>query len=155
MVTHYIEPENRFYRQLPQVRFWQFLIGWCIFFSYTNLQRIATAHILVLLAMLQFVLLDRDLNLSDPIMTIAFGLLLMTHGKITIIKPLNHLIYALAGSSLFIFLTHRQFFELTHYVITTNNTLERIVAFLIAIIGGYLLWMTWELVTKGWRKNRS
>jgi amino acid adenylation domain-containing protein len=143
------EPEHGKHRQLPHVRFWQFAIGWCIFYSDTHFRRITTAHLLVLIAGTQFILMDRGLGLEDPILTIVLGLLLLTQFKITVIKPFNYLIYALASSSLFIFLSHRQFFALVDSIISIDKELKGVIAFLVALLGGYLLWLFWEKITKG------
>jgi len=148
MTSPLFEPEHGNHRQLPQVRFWQFVIGWCIFFSHSYLKRILTAHLLVLIAGIQFFMMDRSLGLEDPLVTVILAMLLIARIKITVIKPLNHIIYALAGSSLFIFLSHRQFFALVHYIGITNTTVEKIIAFIVALVGGYLLWEGWEFMTK-------
>lgn len=153
LLSPLFEPEHGKHRQLPQVRFWQFLIGWCIFFANTTLRRITIAHLLILISLLQFALLDRDLGLADPLVTVFFGMLLMITTKISIIRPLHHIVYALAGASLFIFLSHRSFFAVTNELLSLSKSLESIISVPVALAGGYLLWLVWESLSKKLWKN--
>jgi hypothetical protein len=153
--SSYFKPEHGKNRQLPQVKLWQFVIGWCIFFADTNFRRILSGHLLIIIAGIQFVLVDRSLGLEDPMVTIGMAMLLVGKIKITVIKPLNHIIYALAGASLFIFLSHRQFFVFVQDNLTMHKQDEGIISVIVALVGGYVLWMIWEFISDKVRHSSS
>lgn len=109
-VSPAVELSNIEYRKLPTVRLWQFVAGWCIYFASSKTEKIAIAHLLILISGIQFVLMDRSLGIDDPFIMVALGILLLTHEKVSVVRPLHKILYGLAGASLFIFLTHRMIF---------------------------------------------
>jgi amino acid adenylation domain-containing protein len=138
-------PDGRNY-QLSYYRLWQFAMGWCIYFSTTNLRRAGIAYALVAIGILDYLLVSHKLGPEFAIVSVVLGLILLIVPQVPVIRPLQHVVYALAGSSLFIYLVHFPLSLALHSLGVKNMPYVFLVSGLVA---GYLLWRFWEFV---WRQ---
>jgi amino acid adenylation domain-containing protein len=140
--------------QVPWFRFWLFAIGWCIFFSDTKLRRVVIAYALCGLAAVDFFLVDYTLfginfSIHHALVSIAAGFILLFVPKITLIRPLQHLSYAMAGASLFILLTHMELLKISSEAGFGGMIAMNVIA---SLTCGYLCWRGWDFLTR--RFNR-
>jgi len=134
-------------RRLPSIPIWYFIIGWGIYFADTTLKRVAIGHILGLFSLLYFFIFFRQGGtLAIPLLVFMSGVLLLSHSKITVIKPLNQLLNYLASSSLFIYLVHIPILKTVPQIISIHDTVDNILAVFISLVAGYTLWKIWNLI---------
>jgi amino acid adenylation domain-containing protein len=156
LILHRFVSDVWYLHQLPVVPLWYFMIGWCIYFSDTSFKRVAIGHVLGIFVLIYFFLLYRDvLSLAQPMLIFVCGVLLLSQSKIKLIKPLNQFCFALASSSLFVYLVHKAILLTVPKMLSIHDTADKFVAIGVSLIIGYIFWKTWEfLVHKIKRKNR-
>ncbi len=139
-----IAPDNLKLQQLPTVRLWQFVLGWCLFFAHSRYEKILLAHFLCALCLLEFLFVHPDKGLDSAVVPIFIGIILLTYDRMIVIKPINQLVYNVAAASLFIFLSHRQFFSLLDRMGIEVWTLKMVAG----LLGGYVMWWLWEFFVR-------
>lgn len=127
----------------PQFRLWQFAIGWCIYFSDTPLRRTLSTYALCFFVVYGYWLVQWRLGAGYAVVTAASGFVLLHAPRITLVKPLHHLAYALAGASLYIYLLQVPVLVVLALVGVSGEQMP--VVFVIAtLVIGYLFWRGWE-----------
>ena len=132
---------------LPQFRLWQFAIGWCIYFSDTPLRRIIATYALCVFVVFEYWLVELSVGVgvAYAVVTGALGLILLHVPRIFLVKPLQHLAYALAGASLFIYLLHLPIALSIAYLGFSVKEMPALHVFG-SLAVGYLFWRGWEFL---------
>jgi len=150
--------------QLPQFRLWQFAFGWCVCFGTTHARRAGLAYALVAVGVLDHLMLKHSGGPDWAVVTVLLGLILLYVPKIPVIRPLHHLMYALAGASLYIYLVH---IPLRMYLKSQGLVHQPYLYLAVGLLGGFLLWRAWEFVWRqigrlpfariaaGWESNKE
>jgi hypothetical protein len=130
---------------LTQFRLWQFAIGWCIYFSDTPLRRIIATYALCIFVVFEYWLVERSLGPGYAVVTGALGLILLHVPRIFLVKPLQHLAYAMAGASLFIYLLQFPVAVAVAYLGFPVKEMPALHVVCILVVG-YLFWRCWEFL---------
>lgn len=144
--------DHRYAYQMPYIRFWQFALGWCAFFSTSIWLRTGLVGALLLLAGAEYVFFQSHLGRDYFVVSVMLALALLFVPKITLARPLHHVVYALAGASLFIFLSHRQFFAAAEIVYPNAHPL---ILTTVGLAGGYVLWLLWDMSAQKVKQKMS
>lgn len=144
LTPHIWNPTDLNPLQLPHMKSWLFLFGWCLFYSVKKEQKAIFA---LLAAILPFIVYG---NMS--IIIFACSITLLYIPKVKLINPLHKLIYVIASSSLFIYITHIQTRAVLHGIGIDGNTLFNIMA---GIAGGVFMHYAWSSANKVLSKTKN
>jgi malonyl CoA-acyl carrier protein transacylase len=142
IVPPLIDP-SRTWTQVPQLYLWLMALGWCVAYGRSNRQKILTTVIVLGLNAV-----DLLLGMHDGLhSTLVAGLILVgfDYLPVRLPKPLVQVAVALAGASLFIYLTHWPFDHLLGLVWTDR---PRIVRVAWAMFGGFAVWTLWNHISR-------
>lgn len=136
----YIWNTHALYDRVPHMTLWYMAVGWCAAYSETIRQKLLAAALLILLCV--SVIYTRGSSNWFPL---SAGLLLLFVRGIPLPEFAIKAVNALAGASLFIYLTHEQFASLMHKL---SPGLLPIVAIIVALVGGIAVWRGWDLAAR-------
>ena len=148
LVHPIVGPDQGARGQFTHLRFWQFALGWCMFFANTSQRRTFLAHVLVVMACFHFVWINPWHGLDFVLTTVALGFGLLLVPRIQLAKFLIPVTYALAAASLFIFLVHRQVFAIVRENLAASEDLVSLAQILAALAVGYVVWRVWEALAR-------
>lgn len=118
--------------RVPHMFMYAFMVGCCIYLASESRQKILLSAVLVLL-----------LGLGAPEytwLTVVGGLTLIWSQNVRLLWPLNILVGAVGGASLFIYLSHGNFQRYTISLLQTDSIFFNL---LFALVGGVVLWQLW------------
>jgi amino acid adenylation domain-containing protein len=151
-------PPNRDNWYYPHFRLWQFAIGWCIYFSDTPLRRTISTYALCFFVVFGYWLVQWRLGTAYAVITAASGFILLYAPRIALVKPFQHVAYALAGASLFIYLLQAPVFFALAIVATHLGIADKpmpVVFVVSALVLGYLFWRCWEFLWRRFGRDSS
>jgi amino acid adenylation domain-containing protein len=140
LVNHFWDTDY-LYNRLPHIKLWLYFIGIAIASAVSANQKIWLIGTLFIFFFYNAYIQMTDFSLSSySLFAIIFVILF---ARIVIPTWLTPLINNIAGASLFIYMTHFQFFSLASKIFVSPN---RWAASIFAIIGGVILWKIWEFI---------
>jgi len=140
LVNHFWDTDN-LYNRLPHIKLWLYFMGIAIAAAITFRQKY-----LLVGALFIFFLYNEYLDMTDfslSLYTLIAIIFVILAERIAIPTRLTPVINNIAGASLFIYMTHFQFFSLANKIFVAP---DRLVSSLFAIIGGVILWKIWEFI---------
>ena len=129
----YLWNVDHLYNRVPHMKLWYFALGWFIFYSTEKYQKIFAG---IACALLPLAIAES----YSWLLTIC-SLMLLFLPKIKFIRPMHKLIYALAGASFFIYISHFQFRSILHKTGLVDYPQLDVIA---GLAGGVLIWHLWS-----------
>ena len=139
---------GRVWLAVPYMYLWLFAIGWCAAYSATTQRKIITSIALVTLNAIDYY---AHVGLPVGWYVVVAGLAVTWYEELPARLPpmLVKLLVGAAASSLFIYLTHFQFGELTRVPFSLlHRTAPPLVQIAGGMFGGYLVWVGWNYISQ-------
>jgi len=135
------------YHRVPHMQLWLFAVGWCAAYSATTREKLILSATLLCLSAISF-LFGHGIAWDTVVASLAIAWFVEIPAQLPL--RLVRVISAVAGASLFIYLTHFQFNALIHKLWTDEPPLLSVAT---AILGGFFVWKAWNYVSRialGW-----
>ncbi len=134
-----------------QANIWFFVIGWVIHFSNNKVRSLYLAHILFVISILNYIFLEYKFDvmpesLASPLIVLVFGVTLLFVKTFSIIRPLDRVVFSIASSSIFIYLTHMIILRTIPHLLSLPLEVERSLAVIASLAIGYFFYNAWESI---------
>ena len=131
---------SHLFNRLPHLKLWMFALGWCVYFADSVMRRGIVVGLIVILSIPVVFAVEPSVSATVTTALVALSLLFLSN--VVVLVPLHRVVYALAGASLFIYITHPYFRIVMHraFGLEGSGLLDATVG----IVGGLVLWFVWE-----------
>ncbi|NMP14837.1 amino acid adenylation domain-containing protein [Thalassotalea sp. Y01] len=149
-----LTPELFHLHRSTHVNLWFFAAGWLIYFSKSEDKRVYLVYTILFLAIIHYVLLESKPRetIASPLLVFLFAAILLFVEKIKVTHSIKKIVYVVASSSLFIYLTHMIVLVTVPQMLPFNLATNKIISIFICLVWGAIVWKCWEHITESINK---